>query len=53
MVGDGGAQAFDALRPFSANSVWTVRDGKVARARFFADREAGLRAAGLRDRTGD
>jgi ketosteroid isomerase-like protein len=30
-------------------SVWTVRDGKVARARFFADREAGLRAAGLRD----
>jgi ketosteroid isomerase-like protein len=30
-------------------AVWTVRDGKVARAEFYADRAAGLRAAGLMD----
>jgi ketosteroid isomerase-like protein len=30
-------------------SLWTVRDGKVARAEFYADRAEGLRAAGLAD----
>jgi len=28
-------------------AVWTVREGKIARIRFFRDRDAGLRAAGL------
>jgi hypothetical protein len=28
-------------------SVWTMRDGKVARAEFYSNREEGLRAAGL------
>jgi ketosteroid isomerase-like protein len=28
-------------------AIWTVREGKIARIRFFTDRAAGLRAAGL------
>jgi ketosteroid isomerase-like protein len=32
-----------------AAAVWTVRDGKVARARFYPDRIAALEAAGLRE----
>jgi ketosteroid isomerase-like protein len=30
-------------------AVWTVRDGRVARAAFYADRAEGLAAAGLAD----
>lgn len=30
-----------------AAAIWTVRDGKVVRAEFYANRDAALRAAGL------
>ena len=33
-------------------SIWTVRDGKVARAEFYANRTEALEAAGLRGRRG-
>jgi ketosteroid isomerase-like protein len=30
-------------------AVWTVRDGKIARASFYPNREDALRAVGLRE----
>lgn len=33
----------------TGGAIWTVRDRKVIRAEFYADREEGLRAAGVTD----
>lgn len=36
--------------PVQGVAIWTVRDGRVAQATFYADRAEGLAAAGVEDR---
>ena len=35
--------------PLTSAAVWTVRDGKVARVEFYADRDTALKAVGLEE----